>query len=118
MKIIFQPIPSGSVDCLVGIGDHFLEVIAVYLGDLMATWIVLAVRFIEIYFSQHSSCGSLGRTAFICLCRRQHAVSELQIVCNQLPTLVIGIFGVGQLRILILSHIGINDKGDILIETF
>ena len=83
----------------------------------MALGIVLVVSLIKINLSQESGSGSLGGTTLVSLCCWQDFVGILQIVDDLLPALVIRVLGILQIVIVILCHIKLVDKRNLLEQT-
>ena len=60
----------------------------------------------------------MSRTSLLGLRRRQNGVSVFQIISDQLPALIIGIFGIGERVIVGLFHVRFYHERDVLIEAF
>lgn len=72
------------------------------------------VGLVEVDLCQESSSGSLGGTALLGLSDGQYLIGLLEVVDNLLPTLVVGVLGVRHVVIVVLGHVGLVDKGNLL----
>ena len=115
MEVILQTV----VGIQGGIGElnHLLQVTLVDARHLVALGIILAISLIEIYLGKESSGGSTGGTSFLLLYFGQRVIGFHQVIDDELPTLVVGVLGVGQLVILVIGQVLVDDKGDVLVQT-
>ena len=116
MKIRLQIKSSGSIDRRIGELDYFLQVLGIDLRYGMAVGFVLTISLVQIDLGEQCCSGSFGRTALVSLLLGQNVVGKLQVVSNDLPALVVGIFGVAQVVVIVLGHVSHDYKGYILVQ--
>ena len=109
-------ISSGSVYCRVGVFDDFVKVVGIYACHLMAHCIVLAVSLVEIYLCQECRTGSLCGTPLLRLLHRQYLISLLQFLGNNAPSLIVGVFGVGEGVVFLVLEVCVHNKRNVLEE--
>ena len=106
-----------GIERRIGIFNDLLQLSLVDAGHLVGVLIVLMIGLVEINLCQESGSGSLGGTAFVGLLLRQHIERLLEVVDNQLPTLVVRELTVRQVVVLVVSQVLVDNKRDMLIQT-
>ena len=114
MQVALQTQAGSRIDSGVRVVHHLLQVSIVDARYLIAVDIVLTVGLIEIDLSQEGSSCGLGGTALLSLCHGQHGIGSLQVVDNLLPALIVRILCVRHVVIVILCHVQLVDKRNLL----
>ena len=118
VQVLLQTEAGAGVDVQIGIFHHFLQIGLVDRGHLVRRRVILAIGLVEVHLGQERSTGGFRGTAFLRLCLGQHIVGGLQIVDNLLPSLIVGIFGVGEIVVVLLLHVRLVHKGNLLEQAF
>ena len=116
VQVFLQVVAGRGVDSRLGVGDDLLQVVLVDRGHSVRVGIVLTIGLVEIDLGQEGSTGGLGGTALVGLLRGQVAVGFFQVLGNECPALVVGIFAVAHVVVLFFREVGAHHEGNVLVE--
>ena len=112
MQVGFETV--AAVNVCGGVVEYLLQVVGIDACHLIVACVILAVGLIKIHLSQEGGSGSFRGATLLGLHGGEYGVGSFQVVDDLLPTFIVGVLCVREIVIVILRHVQLVHKRNLL----